>query len=1721
MKGIKKALAVMLSVTMMLSLTPTGVMAEPVEPEAIVAAEEISVPDSTEIPVENESDAVISETDETIVDSEIQEDAVEEEPEMEEPEMEEPETAMKARAAGVDLQAVDFQSVITGTRPANGTTSGQPFPSGTAGSTNFRIPAMVTLNDGTIVTACDARWDTTEDGGGLDTLVSYSRDNGATWNYTMANYLGDNGNIHNTSSTAFIDPSLATDGSTVYMLVDLFPYGIALNGANQQPSTETGFDANGRLILTNGNTKYYLSNGKIYNANTNAEASGYTVDAYFNIKGTDGTDTNIFCSDSPYKVQRTGFLYLTKSYDGGATWSEPTLINAKNSGPKAYLVGPAGGIVTSTGRIIFPCYTFYSADGNTSVIYSDDGGATWTRSADMAEQTSEATICEVNGTLYMFTRHGGYYVSTDNGTTWSSQKSVGINYTTSCELDVMAYSQKIDGRDAIILSAGTNGRAVGKLFVGLFQDNGSIQWKYTYQVNSGTYQYSALSELSDGRVALLYEDGAASIKYASYDISTIAPNAEIGEPEVTPTPEPTPTPGQPDSGDSGSTTPEKKTVDVELYVNESKTFTDATGAYSVTTKPNTAIATVTATNKEVGGGDELTRVSSVTSGKQYVLSNTRSGNVLTSTKTGNFLSTTGTPSTNSERWTITQANGGYYVQNASGQYLTIGAGTAAVTSTPTVITLENGGSGWSVGQPGSDSWNEKTVNIALNGKYTQYTDGSYYVKDANGNYQIVTGVSYKTSRITWTISYSGGSVTQSGLQATLYTKSSGTQYLNDYSGNGTQAGGYDVKTDAGSYWNLDLVGSTDPTRSTEVVITGVAPGTTKAVVGNTTYNITVKELPPIVDPSTTPFVSATGNASGSKITKLNESVGLTYKLNVSGSNVSWSSADPSIATVDQNGNVKGIGVGETTVTAVVDGVPYTIPVVIVQNTTSTSTKLFDVYVNEITDTDVYYSWIYLANGANKTTSTRSDFIQAQEGEVIYVTYKNNDGVGLNFFGAPEDGYALTAMSAANGDGLTGKYDAIDTDTPSTTKFCTQNAGSNQRTAFGDSIVYNQVQEAIDRGCDGGMGWTRPSSNTSNVTGILGFRSRKLPTVEKSIKTVNGKAYTEGMIAHAGDVIEYNVTVTQYKTAEAITYTNAKLVDNLSGAKFTTTNSNTVTSVGLSNSTVSSDTVKTFTVRYTITDADLDKDIINTVDLTYTYQSTYSNGTFDRAAQAEAKISAATFAPNDIVVDFGLPVRLDFSGADAHGRYNLVSGTAKYGTVTVSNNVVTYKPSAIIENVDTVELKNTAGGTASFKVYPATSVYYEEGFADGFAANGNKGTVNQTKQIAGKTTDVYGYDAAYQSNSGASNGTQAQSTGKGSAASFTFTGTGVDIYANCSGSSGKAAVQIFKDGKIIKMIVVDTNTNSSIYSTISESAQYNLPIVAINGLAHGQYTVKVIQSGTDAISLDGYRVYGTLATEPAFYTADKEDAPVYFQLRDYVLTAIDDVANKNSAAVYAQVQEATQTALADGKTTGVAVVLSNSTLYSGKELLDNGPKNELYLLPGQKVVFNINTSRVVQIGLKAPNGSATVTGSVNATINTTTDMFYKVSGNTITLQNTSNSGILSVTKVKVCDDPAANLSAPTEKDLAVAMGEVSEPEISEPEVPEIPASKIATLKITYKVGKKVVGTATLTGVQSGKEKSYTFSPAEIKAAGPDGYTVISIAGTSVKYGSSKNLNATCM
>lgn len=136
---------------------------------------------------------------------------------------------------------------------ATGTTEGQPFASGTAGSKNFRIPSLITLDDGSLLAAMDARWNHAGDACALDTIISKSTDGGKTWTYSFPNYFNDSTDAKHSYATAFIDPAMIQgEDGTIYLLVDLFPGGVALNTAPKTPLAKSGYEEIGgeyRLVL--------------------------------------------------------------------------------------------------------------------------------------------------------------------------------------------------------------------------------------------------------------------------------------------------------------------------------------------------------------------------------------------------------------------------------------------------------------------------------------------------------------------------------------------------------------------------------------------------------------------------------------------------------------------------------------------------------------------------------------------------------------------------------------------------------------------------------------------------------------------------------------------------------------------------------------------------------------------------------------------------------------------------------------------------------------------------------------------------------------------------------------------------------------------------------------------------------------------------------------------------------------------------------------------------------------------------------------------------------------------------------------------------------------------------------------------------------------------------------------------------------------------------------
>lgn len=440
-----------------------------------------------------------------------------------------------------------------------------------------------------------------------------------------------------------------------------------------------------------------------------------------------------------------------------------------------------------------------------------------------------------------------------------------------------------------------------------------------------------------------------------------------------------------------------------------------------------------------------------------------------------------------------------------------------------------------------------------------------------------------------------------------------------------------------------------------------------------------------------------------------------------------------------------------------------------------------------------------------------------------------------------------------------------------------------------------------------------------------------------------------------------------------------------------------------------------------------------------------------------------------VVDFGAKVNVplsDLVDEDAIASVTNVE-VSKNATVSDDRSVITYTPERALTGMDAVTVKITynsgSSETRQLAFVPATTIYYEETFVEGRAGAKELNTPQEKAKPGDTKTGAanYGYDSIYAKDGAmSSNGS---TDIKGIRKEFTFTGTGVDIYANTSTATGTMMIYVKKDNNIINMVAVDTKMkNGSTDATAGQEVDgKNVPVATLNMGTYAKYTVviqgvKTGKEGLKPVYFDGYRVYNTLNDDSsaATYAQDKEANPSYCELRDQVLHAINVdsvIGNKgDGTSQYAkQVAKNTlsQVYASSGITNAIsAIVLSkenadgNSSVINPdpQDLLDNGPKNELYLRNGQIVTFNLN--KAAQIGLKGVNGDATFTINGTQKSVSTTDMFYPVSSGTITIKNTSDN-LLSVTKIKAFigsnnaseETVASALFAPlSEDDLVPAM-----------------------------------------------------------------------------------------
>lgn len=434
-----------------------------------------------------------------------------------------------------------------------------------------------------------------------------------------------------------------------------------------------------------------------------------------------------------------------------------------------------------------------------------------------------------------------------------------------------------------------------------------------------------------------------------------------------------------------------------------------------------------------------------------------------------------------------------------------------------------------------------------------------------------------------------------------------------------------------------------------------------------------------------------------------------------------------------------------------------------------------------------------------------------------------------------------------------------------------------------------------------------------------------------------------------------------------------------------------------------------------------------------------------------------------VVDFGVPLKIKATDigvtvpeGDSYWTEATCTG-AVYGETKIANGEgLTYTATKPMLGTETLNVTLATGtgeddkATHTIYLVPATTVYYEQNvatYSDGWNSLGTIAADKYQQTQPGRTQGYnnFGYDLYYEQNQLGANGSVMYTTTPGESAQLTFKGTGMELYLRTQNANKTSnlnetdatdhsymLVQVYAgdtaDANSLKrMSFVDVN---NLFVEHENGYGYNTPCWTVDGMTYGTYTVVVryVKGTTYGLAIDGFRVTNTLnpsdATTNGFYADVGEANMQTAEIRNMVLAKanVNNAIFGMSAPMYQVGVDEVLDAVFDDKDViaGATIIESNGTVTTNvtvdKDLVNIGPKNEIYLEPNQAVVMELTGNYAsVQVGMRSLTSEA-VSYKINgtsATMNSTVDMYYKVKPveGKLVIQNVSG-GILALTRLKV-------------------------------------------------------------------------------------------------------------
>lgn len=442
------------------------------------------------------------------------------------------------------------------------------FDNGYAGSANYRIPSLLLTANGTLIAGADQRtaspWDSPNH---IQFATRRSTDGGATWNSVqVAVPQPGSGN----TGASVIDSVLIQDRSTnkIILIVDRFPGGVGQGNC----AVGTGYDATGQKLLTgiDGASYRLADTGVVTKPDGTSTTFFVGPDGRVTNNGSPAGTIHLQAAADPGHVlteHLTSYMVVSTSADDGLSWSPIRDITAqvKETWMKFIGTGPGSGIQlrngAKVGRLIVPIYynNNVAAAGiySSAVIYSDDAGQNWRRSASpndgrmlngialdsrtltqSAAATHEPTVVERNdGTLAMYMRNPSGRIlkstSTNQGETWSAPTQVASVPDIFSQPNAIHALDPQSGAERVLFSNasvkypgndGRSGRGRGVLRMSL---DGGESWARNRVFRADNYVYSSMVQFPNGDIGLLWEMEWDGIYFARLPFAWLN-NARMG-----------------------------------------------------------------------------------------------------------------------------------------------------------------------------------------------------------------------------------------------------------------------------------------------------------------------------------------------------------------------------------------------------------------------------------------------------------------------------------------------------------------------------------------------------------------------------------------------------------------------------------------------------------------------------------------------------------------------------------------------------------------------------------------------------------------------------------------------------------------------------------------------------------------------------------------------------------------------------------------------------------------------------------------------------------------------------------------------------------------------------------------------------------------------------------------------------------------------------------------